>query len=815
MDRRVAMPKSAKTMRSKANGSLMFPMRAVARRKKPGAVKSRRYGGRATAEGVAYESCIATSIAVTMLCGAKSVLWDGITGNDIAAVTLQAPEAVDDVVVTLRGVDSGKAFISAKYRTGTIAITKASSAFVDSIEAFVTQFIALPQEARLASRFVWAISSSGGAAPTKHLPAVLDAHRAEAFDSPLAKFISGRSPDQRRVFETLCEVSKSAWAKHKGKEATEEQLRELIRLMYVELYDFGAGLRHDRAADRDLRGHVVSNPSQAPKAWRALEKIFERNNKSGLTATPASLRRELAEAGIQLALPSDYASDIERLQQLTERNIKLLEEHTSLPFGTGGTCRIHIDRTDELNSLIAGARATDLLLTGEPGCGKSGLIHDTAAMFRENGTQVVLLLAEEMARRLGETGNLLGLDHSLTEVLENWPAGESGMLLTDALDSVRETAAQREIRALLRDVRAANCGWKIVASVREFDLKHGRELREAFPGGGIPGHDSPDFSGVSHFYLRGLTDDQLDDLGHRRPEIVPFLDSARANPKSASLHKSPFYLRLASELLSAGVAPARVADWNSPAVLLRKFWENRVGGDNAESRIAALALICRTMVKDRTMVLAMQEVSFGVGELVAFNDLRSRGILQSPSLLHGDQIGAETIRFSHHLLHDYAVARTYIPTVPDRFCSFVRKQTLLPIFYRQSFMFALEEIWDADQTRKTFWTTVFDLEGTATLHGLSRILGPLIAARRVEQFRDLEPLLEAISVSTDAADSAEKAVRHLASGLQDAAAELILAAAPAWCEFVEKLSRLLVSKPLLEAPVAHVLACLDAVGANR
>jgi len=232
-------------------------------------------------------------------------------------------------------------------------------------------------------------------------------------------------------------------------------------------------------------------------------------------------------------------------------------------------------------------------------------------------------------------------------------------------------------------------------------------------------------------------------------------------------------------------------------------------------RIAALGAICRGMVKERTMVLGAQEIPFSATELLALNDLRSRGILQSPSLLHGDQVGAETIRFSHHLLHDYAMARVYIPTAPDRFCSFVRKESLLPIFYRQSFIFALEEIWDADQTRRSFWDTALDLEGTATLHGLSRILGPMIAARRVERFSNLEPLLQAISISTNATDPAQKAVLHLASGLQDASAELILAGASAWCEFVERLSGLIASKPFLEAPVAHIVARLDAIGANQ
>jgi len=80
---------------------------------------------------------------------------------------------------------------------------------------------------------------------------------------------------------------------------------------------------------------------------------------------------------------------------------------------------------------------------------------------------------------------------------------------------------------------------------------------------------------------------------------------------------------------------------------------------------------------------------------------------------------------------------------------------------------------------------------------------------------DLHPLLEAIVASTDNADPPQKALRHLAAGLQDTPAQLILSGAPAWCEFVQQLSALIVSKPFLEAPVTHILARLDAVGANR
>ena len=694
------------------------------------------FGGRATATGVNYESRVAALIGVHMLGGENCVLWEDLTGGDIIAVTLQAKQTVDDVVVTLRR--STRAFVSAKHRSKAIALTNASAAFVDTVAAFVAEFAMLAPESRIRSRFVWAVPSTAGAAVTTHLQSVLNAHRLEAGDSPLATFVSGRNRDQRSALEKLVAVINVSWMQDGGAKPREEELREFLRLTYVEVYDFGGGHHHERAAERELRTHVLSKPAQARRAWNKLEQIFSRADESGLTATAASLRSALASDGFDLALPADYARDIERLRKLTKRNLERLKEHTTLRFGNDAADVVHIDRIDEVTAFATAIRQTDLLLTGEPGCGKSGIVHAAASALQSSSVDVLLLLADEIfepdAKR---NGNVLGLDHPLDDVLANWPNGESGVLITDALDAVRDPEAQKLVRRLLREVREGQSNWKVAASVREFDLKHSRELRKAFPGNGVMTHSSSEFSGVSHFHLTGLTDDELNRLGQQRSEIVPFIDSARSNPKSSSLHKSPFYLRLAAELLTAGVTPTRLADWNSPAMLLRKFWENRVEGDGVEQRIAALNSICRHMVTERSMVLSTQEIALKAPELLAIADLRSRGILQSPSLLFGSQVGAEEIRFAHHLLHDYAIARAYIPTVGDRFCNFARRESLLPIFYRQSFVFALEEIWDADQTRKGFWACALELEGSATLHGLSRILAPIIAARRVEKFADL------------------------------------------------------------------------------
>ncbi len=58
-----------------------------ARRKKG----SHRFGGRVTAGGVNYEVRVAAFIAVKMLAGDRSILWNGITGADVAAITLPSP----------------------------------------------------------------------------------------------------------------------------------------------------------------------------------------------------------------------------------------------------------------------------------------------------------------------------------------------------------------------------------------------------------------------------------------------------------------------------------------------------------------------------------------------------------------------------------------------------------------------------------------------------------------------------------------------------------------------------------------------------
>ena len=656
---------------------------------------------------------------------------------------------------------------------------------------------------------MWAVPSSAGAGLTRDLRKVLDIFR-EDNGTSINAFLERRQPRERKAMAALVAQAKLAWTPETKKPPADAELSDFLRMVYVEVFDFGTGNSHERQAEETIRNLLAVEPRKAHQIWKQLGTHFAAANQRGLRSTTASLRQVLAAEGLKLKTTPSFADDVELLKRLTSINLARLKDHTLLRFANS---EVHIERADDLSAMVTAAERGHLLVTGEPGCGKSGLIHPLAEALIRQDVPVVLLLAEEIfSRDWKGAANLPGLIHALDDVLANWSDGSMGVLITDALDAVRDVETQRLLRRLLQDVQRGSSGWKVVASVREFDLKHSRELREAFPGDGVLGHCSNEFAGVSHFHVTALAESEIDELVARVADIQPFVVSARANLRAGGIHRSPFFLRLAAELLSHCISPTRLADWSSPAVLLRRFWQVRVQDDaGASYREVALQVICRRMIQLRSMTVSTQETALGPPERDAVLDLRSRGILQSPSLRHGSRVGDDEIRFAHHLLHDYAIARSLIPAASSRFGEFAIRERLLPIFYRQSFLFALEELWDGPDGREGFWTAALQMEGVADLHGITRILAPSLAARRVDTPEDLEPLLKAVQASADYNSPAEKALRHLASGLQDAEAEVIRAGASAWCSFTARLSRLLPNRPSLETPVVHILARLNTV----
>jgi hypothetical protein len=782
-----------------------------------------RFGGRGTAIGVNYEENVGAMLSVKMLAGSRSVVWEGIAGDLIDSITMQSGGPVDDILVRLRDSEGACVFISAKQRSSAIPLTARSPAFTDTVRAFVRQSSKLSPGGKKNSRFLWAIPSTAGRAAVTDLRNVLDAHRANATDTPLLQFVSGRGAAETKALKSLLSIVEQSWSEEYGSAPSESDLKSFLGHVYVVVYDFGPNSQFELGAEGELRTHVLQEPGESHAAWETLLSIFRGANQRGLTLTAPSLRKALSAEGFKLRIPADYEPDISKLREVTARNLQEIKDHSKLRFGERPEEYHHIERQDDLSPLLVAAGMESFLITGEPGCGKSGLIFRFVEELQKAGVPVVLLLAEKaFAKDQKESANVPGLTHSLDDVLSHWPEGGAGVFVTDALDAIRDPASQKAFHRLLQNVKSGSSHWRVVASVREFDLKFGRELRELFPGRGIGGHATPEFENVAHFHLGLLTEPQLDVLVRERAELLPFVRGARQETKAQGMHRSPFYLRLAAELLRNGVGPERLADWNSPAVLLRSYWDLRVnGGAQREEHTLTLKAVCEGMVNARRTAVSTKELSLTAAQLRSIEELRSRGVLQSPPVRHGTVVASDDIRFTHHLLHDYAISRTLIPESPrEAFCAYVSKRALISVFYRQSLLFALEALWDVDPTREAYWNCALELEGQPAVHAVTRVLAPILGARRVEVVEDLKPLAAALTSVSTSDSAGQKALLHLASGINDVSVDALRVGAMAWSAFAMELANLLPAQPHIEGPLAQILFRLDAcevsaLGATR
>jgi len=714
---------------------------------------------------------------------------------------MQAPDAVDDVVVEFASTNQ-KIHISAKDRTKKITVTNKGPVLNETAENFLNLYVSTPSSLQKDIRIFLAVPSKVGPKVVQYLRNALKSLQKDAAGD-IRTFLKSRQIDERealQVFVDLCLKQPIA------KSLSDKEFCNFLRRVHIYKLDFKDTATHKNEAQQFLVHSSGLSTGEADKAWKTLIAKFHEADQEGLSLSPDMLRTYLAAEGISLDLPPDFKKSKKYLEEQTEHSLKLLEEHSQLNFPQG---KYQIGRKDEAAVLATAARKNHVLLTGEPGVGKSGFLFTLVKSLLVQGIPTVLVLAEDAAEgpSLAE-GCLPGTDQKLDAILSNWSTAHPGILVIDALDAVRDSTKLKYFRQLIRTIQAGGSGWRILASVRQFDLKYSRELREIFRGDGVEGFSSKDFFGVSHFHLERLTEEDVDKVTEVIPDVGPFITGARENQRAEALHRSPFFLRLVAELLGFGAKPLQIADWSTPTLLLRKFWQFRViEEDSASERLPALKEICRAMVAKRSMRVSIQDLDSGVVSNAGLASLRSSGLILSPRLRFGDIVGGDDIRFSHHLFYDYAIGRSLIPATPD-LVKFVAKSPELAIFWHQSLAFALDELWDTSQTRNLFWDTCIALEDQEEIFAVTRFLPPSLGARRVERCQDLAHLLKAVR---EKSEPAIRSLKRLASSLDELPQSQLLSSCLAWSNFAHDVASLVDSNPNLEPPAVHLLGALNPI----
>lgn len=765
-------------------------------------------GGAATSGGMDFQHRVAAWAAVRILAEQDaSPPWDLPATTTLESLRCETEQPADDILVGTSA--PGFAFVQAKR---TLQLSKnPGSDLASALDQFVRQFIAC-QGATTAAR-PWErpldpvrhrlvlVTGPGSSTPIRvDLAATLNRLRRLVPGQTI--YDAAVNNQQQRALSVAVEHVRRSGHAALGVPPSDDEVRQVLSLIHIQMLGVDEGGAAEQEAKDLLRTVVLRNPEQADAAWALLitscaEFATERSG-----ADRPGLQRSLLDAEIALQAARSYREDIERLRVHSRTTARLLSDVALIRVGTTEV-KIHRRSTEELRRV---AEEGSLLVVGDPGAGKSGALHDLVQVLGDEGRDVVFLAVDRLAASsLGALREELNLGRDLTEALANWPGREPAFLVIDALDAARADPAARAVRDLLQMVVQESGRWRVVASIRKFDLRYSQQLRQLFRGEPPTEFRGAEFASIRHLNVPQLTDDELAQIPPQSPELQALVAGAPAELRD--LLRVPFNLRLVAELLGAGLDPSLLTPIRTQVELLDRYWFYRVlrSDGQGDTREAVLRHVCESMVKARALRVDRASIADPAASS-ALTDLLSSHVLAEWQPSPAAAPDRYVLTFSHHVLFDYAVERLLLRGTPKALVDLLVEDPELVLVIRPSLLFHFRHLWTVDHSHERFWDLVFRVIRADGIPEIGRLIGPSVGAKLAGELSDLERLCASIESPGEATrTAAEQALRHLVGSLLAAPpGERPLAGPNAgpWCDLLERVSR------NLRTPVAYTVRSL-------
>ena len=766
--------------------------------------------------GADYQARVSAWVAAHMLAEEDVEPPFGLNAP-VASIACEASEPVDDLIVS---TDAGcTAYVQAKRN---VSLSKARchsgrlAPLASAVDQFVRQFVLGRTSSEgvedLADtthdRFVLAVGSGTPQTIRVTLREALEHVRVYS-GHDLAG--DGRSKERKKALNVIVEHVQASWREETGFDPEDHDIRALLNLVHVVTIDVGKNEREEQAAKNMLRQSVLKSPDQAGAAWSVLiSESLHLIRMQGHVDRAASLE-VLNSAGLAVRAPRSYRDDIQRLRDHSDRVTRSLAEHASIQLGNFD---LRIQRP-YVSLLKETAETGSVLVVGEPGVGKSGVLHSLVEALHEEERDVIVLTPQQLPI-LSPDGlrNELRLEHDPIDVLANWPGTRTAFLIIDALDAARTEPATAALRNLIREVGQCGNRWNVVASIREYDARYSRDLIKMFkgtpPDGPVPALAGELFAKMCHIVVGRLTDSELQQISERgTPQLAWFLESAPA--AVAELLQTPFNLRLAAELLGGETDPRAIQDVRTQLELLDLYWQERVLGGTKSSRDVVLRKAVEVMSRKRVLHVDRDLVETGVMEGNYVSDLLSEQVLIEWKPRPDDPPRRSTLAFAHHVLFDFAVAQLLLRRDASRVAPFLAEDPAFVLLGRPSLVMHFHYLWglaSPGSTKDEFWETVLAVCGQDDIPAIGKLIGPSVAAEIGVEIREFEPLLKALGNADDLVrasgeNALEYCVRALRKerGSQPEAASL-------FCDLAERLSNSFTSRS--SYPTSWLLADLVA-----
>lgn len=646
-------------------------------------------GGAATSAGIIFQQQVGALFGACLLSeervderlnlGAAVPVW----------LRFETEAPVDDILVST----SNDGYIAIQAKTRVWLSKDLTSPFGKTVSQFVQHWIACrdgdgsrgwdrPLDSAR-DRLVLAVSAGAPEIVRVYLPAALQ-RRAQPGNASF-------TVAEQRALDAFDSCVDQAWKSVTSEEPAPELLDQLAGLVTVFVFNPSGA---DRTLTQKILAASLSNKAEATAALNALETACGQMMAQRGGADLVGLRQKLMTEGVNLASAPRYQQDIAALGKHTQSVADSLRRHEAIEVVNGE--RVSIVR--ECQEVVeAAAREGSLLIIGEPGAGKSGVLNALVHHLLEQGKDVLELAVDQHSvESLEGLSKDLTLEHGLLEVLKAWDGTGPAWLIIDALDATRGGQGEGVFRTLITQVLERCQRWHVVASIRTFDLRMGQQFRSLFKGSPpSPDLAESEFSNVRHISIPRWSESELQQLRDQ----APTLSAAFTNAPSRLLELAtiPFNTRLLGELIADNVSMVELNRVSSQAELLRLYWEHRIErhGTPAES---CLHRIVEAMVEAR--VLRVQKQKVASNDPAMIDTLSREGVL----IAAGND---RSVQFRHHILFDFAAARVMLdPFDIVSGAQHFPKAAARGLMLAPALAFVLQEIWKEKTDRDSFWTAV-------------------------------------------------------------------------------------------------------------
>jgi hypothetical protein len=357
------------------------------------------------------------------------------------------------------------------------------------------------------------------------------------------------------------------------------------------------------------------------------------------------------------------------------------------------------------------------------------------------------------------------------------------------LDAARSEASAQTFYDLISLTLQLPSRWRVVASIRRFDLRHHTRLQHLFEGRPPTEYNLTEFNNLNHFNVPLLSVEEWLQIPSQSPELAKLLVEAGEN--LLLLLRVPFNLRLAGELLGSGVTVESLTPIQTQIGLLDRYWQERVVRKDYESdaREAVLLRVVEAMVSARALRVSRRDVA-DPNLSRALNQVLSSHILTEWESQAGAVVDRSILTFAHHVLFDYAAAYLLFRGTPQSLIQRLESDANLVLAVRPSIVMHFQYLWLLDST--SFWDTYLLLLRSEQIPEIGKLVGASVAVEFMREVESFAPLMRALSSEDiQRRELGEKAYRHVTGGLLVLAVPISITSvigdtAPPWVELLDR-----------------------------